>query len=144
MLKIKNYMFKFAKILEILISVFIIIAIFISIIPLIQGLEGLWKNPEELNSFRNYIGIVFNVIISIELLKMIYKSNLGSVVELLVFAISRQLIVEHTTILEYSIGVVSIAILFIIRKFLFIPKIDSDDEDCKKIHPKQDKKEIIE
>lgn len=121
-------LFRFTRYLEIIICISIVIAIGISMITLSSGIKELYLNPLAKDAFQNFLGIAFNILIGIEFLKMIFKSNLSTVIEVLLFAIARQLIVEHTTILENCIGVISIAVLFIIRKYLFIPELDKDIE----------------
>ena len=55
---------------------------------------------------------------------MLCRHNMGSVVEVLLFAISRQMVIEHTSPVENLLMVAAIAALFLIRKFLFIPGLD--------------------
>ena len=55
------------------------------------------------------------------LIKMLAKHTPGSAIEVLLFTISRQLVVEHTTPVENLIGIITIALIFIIRKYLFVP-----------------------
>ena len=52
---------------------------------------------------------------------MLAKHTPGSAIEVLLFAIARQMVVEHTSPLENLIGIVTIALIFAIRKFLFVP-----------------------
>ena len=61
------------------------------------------------------------IIIGIELIKMITSYTIDSVVDVMLLAIARQMIVEHTSPLENLIGIVTIALIFAIRKFLFVP-----------------------
>ncbi|MDF2942131.1 MAG: hypothetical protein K0S01_989 [Herbinix sp.] len=117
---------KCTRVLEIIISITIIIAIGISMITLVNGIKVLYLDPYEKDAFQNFLGIAFNILIGVEFLKMIFKNNLSTIVEVLFFAIARQLIVEHTTVIENCIGIISIAILFVIRKYLFIPEFDKD------------------
>lgn len=118
--------FRLSRILEIIISFMLIIALAISMITLVDGLKELYLHPLEKDAFQKFLAIIFNVLIGIEFLKMIYKYNVDTVIEVLLFAIARQLIVEHTTVFENCIGIISIAILFLIRKYLFIPLLDKD------------------
>ena len=123
----KNFhinLFKCTKVLEIIISIAIVIAIGISMYTVWNGITVLFHNPLEKDAFQNFLGIAFNILIGIELLKMIFKSNLSTVVEVLLFAIARQIIVGHSTVYENCVGIISIAILFVIRKYLFIPEVD--------------------
>ncbi len=125
---ISDKIFKITKVLEIIISIFIFIAILISMVSLIDGLKILMLNKLDKNAFQNFLSIAFNIIIGIEFLKMLFKYNVNTVIEVLLFAIARQLIVEHPTVYENFLGVASIAVLFVVRKFLFIPELDKECE----------------
>lgn len=127
----KNFLkilFKCTRILEIIICITIVIAIGISMITLSNGIKELYLSPLDKDAFQKFLGIAFNILIGIEFLKMIFRSNLGTVLEVLLFAIARQLIVEHTTVYENLVGIISIAILFVIRKYLFIPDLDDENK----------------
>lgn len=129
MKKIHINLFRIIRVLEMLISVTIIIAIGISMVTLVFGLFGLYQDPLRKDAFQSFLGTAFNILIGIEFLKMIFHNNLDTVVEVILFAIARQMIVEHTTVIENCVGVISIAILFVIRKYLFIPELDNNDDN---------------
>ena len=57
--------------------------------------------------------------IGIEFVKMLCTHTPETIIEILLFAISRQMIVEHLSTTETIIGVGAIAGLFAIRKYLF-------------------------
>ena len=50
--------------------------------------------------------------------------GIDSVVDVMLLAIARQMIVEHTSPIENLIAVLSIGILFVIRKYLYISRLD--------------------
>lgn len=122
--KIQKKLYQYTVYFEIFIGFIIVAAIMISMYNLFFGLRELFLDPMKEDSLQQFLGIAFNIIIGLEFLKMLCNSNLGTVVEVLLFAIARQMIVEHTTALENLIGVVSIALLFLIRKYFFISKLD--------------------
>ena len=62
--------------------------------------------------------------IGAEMLKMITSYTIDSVVDVMLLAIARQMIVEHTSPIENLIAVLSIGILFVIRKYLYISRLD--------------------
>jgi len=122
---------KCTRMLEIIICITIVIAIGISMITVTNGLKELFLYPLKQDAFKNFLGIAFNILIGIEFLKMIFRNNLSTVLEVLLFAIARQLIVEHKTVYENLVGIISIAILFLIRKYLFIPDLDDEKNNVK-------------
>jgi len=58
---------------------------------------------------------------------MMYSHSPSTVFEVLLFAIARHIIMDHTSIYSSLIGVCSIAVLFATRKFLF-SEFDIADE----------------
>lgn len=60
-----------------------------------------------------------NLAVGVELIKMLCKHTPGTVVEVLLFAIARQVIFAHASVVETLVGVVCIVILFATRKYLF-------------------------
>ncbi len=124
--KVQKKLYQYTVYFEMFIGFIIVIAIIITMFSLMIGLREMFLNPLEENALNKFLGIAFNIIIGLEFLKMLCNSNLSTVVEVLLFALARQLIVEHTTVFENLIGVLSIAILFLIRKYLFIPQLDEE------------------
>ena len=64
------------------------------------------------------------LVIGIEFIKMLIKHTPGSVVEVLLFAIARHAILAGGTALENLLTICSIAVIFVIRKFIFIESFD--------------------
>jgi len=122
--QIQDKILKLSAALEVIIAIAIIIAILISSSSLVIGLFELLKRYNETSAFQEFLGIAFNLVIGIEFIRMLCRHNLSAVVEVLLFAIARQLIVEHTSVLENLVAISTIAILFLIRKYLFIPNLD--------------------
>lgn len=86
-------------------------------------------------SFIAFLTFMFNIIIGIELLKMFCRHDLDSVVEVLLFAVARQVIIEHTTMVDNLLCMIAVALLFCIRKFLFVSALDKKEPQLKAVHP---------
>lgn len=123
-IKIPNTIYRIAQLLEILVSFLVIIAILFSFATIFHQLGILSSDPSNADGLQAFLSTAFTVVIGIEFLKMLSRHNLSSVVEVLLFAISRQMVIEHTTPVENLLMVAAIAALFLIRKFLFIPGLD--------------------
>lgn len=65
---------------------------------------------------------VAGLIIAIELIYVIVAQNLESVVEILMIALTRELIIKYLETWEILIGIIGVAVLFAIRKFLMAKK----------------------
>lgn len=123
-IKIPSVIYRIAQFLEIVVSALVIVAICISLYTIVLGLGALAGNPTNPDGLRTFLSTAFTVIIGIEFLKMLSRHNMSSAVEVLLFAIARQMVIEHTSAMENLIMVAAIAVLFIIRKYLFIPGLD--------------------
>ena len=102
----------------------------IGIILLCLRMAGSLQNIPNLGTYPNYddlLEVCFNLIIGVELIRMMYSHSPSTVFEVLLFAIARQIIVDHSSIYSSLIGVTSIAVLFATRKFLF-SEFDVADE----------------
>ncbi len=89
-------------------------------------------NIPNLDVWPNYDDLLetcFNLIIGVELIRMMYYHTAPSVFEVLLFAIARQIIVEHSSAWGTLIGVCAIAVLYATRKFLFCHFYISDEAD---------------
>ena len=67
---------------------------------------------------EGFLEKVMMLAIGLEFVKMLCKHTPSTVIDVLLFAIARQMIVEHTTTLENLIGIVALAGLFATRKYL--------------------------
>ena len=68
-------------------------------------------------SIHDFLSHVLALIIAIEFIKMLAKHTPGSAIEVLLFAIARNIIVNEGTMLDSLIGVAAIAVLFIVRYY---------------------------
>ena len=115
-----------AMFMELLIGLIIIAALLISTLGLLHGLNVLYVERLNDHAFRDFLAMAFNVVIGIEFLKMLCRHTLSSVIEVLLFAIARGMVAEHTTPMENLLSIAAIAILFMVRKYLFIPGLDDN------------------
>ena len=122
--KLPYAIYQFSQFLEVLVAFILIAAIFVSLVSVVLGLRDLTADLSDVDAFQEFLALAFNVVIGIEFLKMLCRHNMSSAVEVLLFAIARQMVIEHTTPVENLLMVTSIAILFATRKFLFIPGLD--------------------
>lgn len=115
-----------AAILEYVIAFMLAIGIILLCLRMVCSLQYI----PNLNTYPNYddlLEVCFNLIIGVELIRMMYSHSPSTVFEVLLFAIARHIIMDHTSIYSSLIGVCSIAVLFATRKFLF-SEFDIADE----------------
>ena len=70
--------------------------------------------------FRTFLERALDIVIGIEFIKMLAKHSPGSVLEVLLYAIARHMIVGHEDAVQNLVSVGAIALIFIIRKYFFV------------------------
>lgn len=127
--KIRNLYNIASEYLELAVSFIVIIAIIISFIGLFDNIVYFFNNRGNTALFNDVLGGIMDVVIGIEFLKMLIKHNLSSIVEVLLFAISRTMIVGHSSIMEFLIGIIAICLLLVARKYLVISGLDDKKQN---------------
>lgn len=102
-------------------AVLVLAAIAVAGVGLIQDVFLFAVHKEGMQSFQAVLEQAFNLVIGIEFIKMLAKHTPGSAIEVLLFAMARQLVIGHMAPFENLLGIIAIAIIFIIRRFLFVP-----------------------
>ena len=105
---------------EFIIAIFIILAILLGIAGIVLDMRGDNLILLEGFDFSQFLSNVFSLVIGIEFTRMLIKHSADAAIEVLLFAIARQLIIAHPATWEMLIGVVAIACVFAIRKYLFV------------------------
>ncbi|QDW73415.1 transporter [Lachnospiraceae bacterium KGMB03038] len=126
----RQYVSIFLKRLATILEFFIAIMLAIGILLLSLRMVGELGNIPNLDVWPNYDDLLetcFNLIIGVELIRMMYYHSPTTVFDVLLFAIARQIIVDHSSAWTSLIGVCAIAVLFATRKFLF-SNFDVSDE----------------
>jgi hypothetical protein len=115
--------------LEIILATFVIMSVIIGAIELFQYVRNiLYSQPPDIyENFRDLLGFVLLLVIGLELALMLIRHTPGSVIEVMLFAIARKVLIYTTQTYEFLIGVVALAGLFAIRRFLFVPKMAEID-----------------
>ncbi len=126
--KIRIYLSYAATFLEISLAVLLAVALALSILQLIPSLFSLRVSIHDIGVFHEYLEALFVLVIGVEALKLLCKHTPGSALEVILFTIARDMIVNHTTPVENLLVVLSIGLLFAIRKFLFVPAWGSEHE----------------
>ena len=118
--ELRNRIISTATLLEILLSGLVLIGLLLSMVPLLQWMPGLLfdGNDAEVSIFLQR---ALDIVIGIEFIKMLAKHSPGSVLEVLLYAIARHMIVGHEDAVQNLVSVGAIALIFIIRKYFFVP-----------------------
>ena len=118
--ELRNFIIQSSTLLEIALSGLVLIGLLISIVPLIQWMPGLFIDGNDVE-IRTFLERALDIVIGIEFIKMLAKHSPGSSLEVLLYAIARHMVIGHESAFENLLSVGAIALIFIVRKFFFVP-----------------------
>ena len=75
--------------------------------------------------FEKILSTVLTLIIGVEFTKMLYKHTPEIVIDVLIFAITRQMVIYYEKALEMLIGMIAIVGLFAAKRFLIDKSVKS-------------------
>ena len=116
--KLQDKMFELSYIIELLISLIVIVAVLIMAVKIVIDMCSITFLEKGIDSLVLVMDKAITLAIGAELIKMLCKHTPETIIEVLAFALARQLIVGHAKSWENLITVVAIAILFVVRRFL--------------------------
>lgn len=116
--KLQDIMFEISYIFELFMAVIVGAAILIMAARLVVDMTTLDLYFKGSDKLVEVLDDAIVLAIGAELIKMFCKHTPETVIEVLAFALARQLIVGHAEPWENLITVVAIAILFAVRRFL--------------------------
>lgn len=119
MKKIVKGLQQICRILELVVAVFVLIGIITAIISLLKDDIRIFEElMNDMTTFRHYLEKIFVLVIGIEFLEMLCHPNSDNVIQVLIFLVARHMIVGETSPFEDFVSVLSIAVLFVLRKYM--------------------------
>lgn len=104
---------------EIIISIILVVVLMTLTTRLVLDVSGLFSPSQTIEMYlQNFLNQAMSIAIGVELIKMLTKHSSSTIIEVLLFALARQLVVNHGTSLDALLTVISLAILLASRKFL--------------------------
>ena len=119
---------RFSYILSVCIQYFVALTIIIAILITLWSLPIQFMSLTDVDSdsLIEFLKYTINIIIAVELIRVLCHQTLDTIVEILLIAITRELIIEHMSPGEMLLGVMAVAVLFVIRKYLFVSQLDKE------------------
>lgn len=120
--KVKAGIRKVTFYLEFLLALFIIAAVIIGMVDLIRYMVLIFNtNPiDTYDLFQKFLGHVLLLVVGVELVIMLVYHSPSSVIEVLLYAVARKLLIGNQGMADFAMGILAIAAIFTIRKFLFV------------------------
>ncbi len=118
--RLQDMMFETSYLFELIISLIVGIGILAFGVRMIIDMSNLSIFENGVEGLMSILEDAITLAIGAELIKMLCKHTPETIIEVLAFALAKQLIVGHSEVWQNLITVVAIAILFVIRRFLLI------------------------
>lgn len=125
--KLNDIIYSISRYTEIALSAIMLAVIIVLIIPMVYNFIKIPVLSVQPGQFTEFLGNILTLLIGVEFVKMLAKHTAENLLEVLLFAISRQMVVEHLNMPETLIGIISISLLFGVRKYLLL-KSPKDQE----------------
>ena len=119
--KILSKLYGISYYLEMFISLLLIVVIIFLSVKLVINIFDINFMLSNEDVFTYFMENAMSLAVGVELIKMLCKHSASTVVEVLFFAIARQIIVSHSSVINMVAGVLCIVALLATRKFLFLP-----------------------
>lgn len=122
-----KYLEKILNGFELGIAIFLLVVIAIELVVIIFGLFDvpLYFFTME---FKQILSRALALVIGVEFAKMLCKHTPETVVDVLLFAISRQIVMYHDSTFDLLVGIIAISGLFAIKKYLTIKLLPKNEE----------------
>ena len=122
--RFNDAVYNIARYTEIALSVVILVVIALAGVNLIHNLTEISVWNMDIDFFTEFLSNALSLVVGVEFIKVLCRHSAQNVVEVLLFATARQMVVEHLQTWQTLVGVAAIAMLFAIRKFLMTGEDD--------------------
>ena len=109
---------------EFIMGVVVVGSIVIGMIGLVPEIITFWNEKSVPGAFMNFLGHVSLLVIGIEFAKMLCKPTTANIIEVLIFVISRQMIIDHQAPEDTLKSVIAICLLFLFRRIMLATRPD--------------------
>lgn len=133
--RIQKIINRICEVLEYIIAAIVVLALVISAISYLPVIKDLFIKTGNSEEFLIFLEQIFNYVVGIEFIKLLCKPNTENTFEVLIFLVSRHMIIGNTSALDMFLSVASIAILCVIRRLLntkFRHEKDTDETEDNK------------
>ena len=116
--KFSNLMFKIIQIFELIVAIFITTVIIFMLYNLVSQIINNDIFQMSSSDFSTFLASALSLVVGLEFVKLLCQHTPENLIEVLMLAISRQMVVEHLDTFQMLLGVVSIVALLTAKKYL--------------------------
>lgn len=117
--KLSKSIFNTIIYLETLLGIAVILGIILSAVDILRYYKIIVTAPpiETYGIMQQFLGHILTLVIGLELVIMLVKHTPSSVIEVLLYAIARKMIIDSKTMMDIVLGIIALIGLFAINKF---------------------------
>lgn len=140
-----NLALKVANVFESILAMVVLLAVFLGTIDVLRMIWNAYivdfQNPVEYSQLNDMLGQILLLVIAVELVVMLSLHIPGAIIEVLLYAIARKMLLlpKSGGMGEVLLGVIAIAGIFAIRKYLICN--DNSNMNVTSIHFSDDEEE---
>jgi len=113
---------KIAKViiaLELLLALILAVGVIVGFVDILGYFKIIYNTPpiDSYPVMQIFLGHILTLLIGLELAVMLIRHTPSSVIEVLLFAIARKLIIDSKSMVDILLGVMAIGVLFFINKY---------------------------
>lgn len=118
---LQSKVYRIASYIELFVTFLLVLAIAALSIQFMIGIfdPNVYRGHYDANIMNDFLAQALSLAVGVEFVKMLSKHTPSTVIEVLLFATARQMVVLHNDATDTLLGVVTIAALFATRKYLF-------------------------
>ena len=116
--KFSSLMFKIIQIFEMIVAIFITMVIIFILYNLTSQIINADIFQMSSSDFSAFLASALSLVVGLEFVKLLCQHTPENLIEVLMLAISRQMVVEHLNTFQMLLGVFSIVALLAAKKYL--------------------------
>ncbi len=109
---------RISEVIEIILSVIIILIVVLAIFYLKAPFLEYIADPSGSDALLTFVTYVLNIVICVELFKMLCSPGTETVLDVMMFVIVRHMIVHETSAVENLLTILGVAVIILIKKYV--------------------------
>ena len=118
-MKLSSRIAKIVIALELILALLLAVGVIVGFVDIL-GYFKIIYNTSPIDAYpvmQTFLAHILTLVIGLELAVMLVRNTPSSVIEVLLFAIARKMIIESKSMVDILLGVIAIGVLFFINKF---------------------------
>ena len=134
--KAKRLLDRFSVIMEYFIAAVLCIGLLYFTLRLIGRVLHL-PDYQVYEEFDDLLHDAFSLVIGVEIIRMLCEHSTEIVFEVLTFAIARQIVIDHSHAIDNVYGMIALAVVFAVRKYVYSDTLNTEHGKKKKTLPEK-------